>query len=306
MTQQFEPKYLSLTDEQINYSLEWTKKKLSCCDACPRQCKVNRLKGEVGKCKIGRFARISSAFPHFGEESCLVGYHGSGTIFFSGCNLNCVFCQNYEISQYPTGPECSPDLIAEMMLELQSLGCHNINLVSPSHVIPHIIEALAIAYRSGLQLPVVYNTNAYDAVESLKVLEFWVDIYMPDIKYWEETSAVKYSNARNYPTIAKDAIKEMYCQVGDLVLNSDGIALRGLLIRHLVMPNLVEESKNIMQWLAQNISVNTYINIMSQYRPTYKVPNNPEYTLISRRPYPTEMAEVKEFAKSVGLWRFAD
>ncbi len=300
------PVYLTEDEKVFKASLEWAHNILKECTACPRSCKVNRLKGEIGFCKIGRYARISSAFPHFGEESCLVGWRGSGTIFFSGCNLNCVFCQNYDISQYPSGPECSPEVIAETMLNLQSLGCHNINLVSPSHVIPQIIEALFIARQEGLRLPIVYNTNAYDLVESLKVLACWVDIYMPDIKYWKEESASKFSNAKNYPQTAKEAIKEMHRQVGDLQLDDNGIAVRGLLVRHLVMPNLIDETKEILKWLSKEISPNTYINIMAQYRPTFKVPNNPKYIEINRRPTYMEMQEAFSYAKSVGLTRFAD
>ncbi len=300
------PKYLSIDKDKENACMVWAQQSMKDCCACPRNCGVNRLENKTGFCKIGRYARVSSAFPHFGEESCLVGWRGSGTIFFSGCNLNCVFCQNYEISQYPSGPECSAEIIAEMMLNLQSLGCHNINLVSPSHVIPQIIEALIIAKKEGLKLPIVYNTNAFDSIESLKILENWVDIYMPDIKYWEEDTAKKYSNAKNYIDIAKEAVKEMHRQVGDLVITSDGIAQRGLLVRHLVMPNLINETKEILKWLATDISKNTYINIMEQYRPTYKVQINPEYSNISRRPNSEEIKEVFSFAKLLGLWRFAD
>lgn len=300
------PVYLQATEDEIKYSLEWANSILKNCTACPRSCGVNRAKGEIGFCKIGRYARVSSAFPHLGEEPCLTGWRGSGTIFFSGCNLNCVFCQNSDISQYPVGPECFPDELADVMIHLQSIGCHNINLVSPSHVVPQIIEALYIARDRGLRLPVVYNTNAYDSVNTLSYLKPWIDIYMPDFKYWDEESSAKYSNAKDYPSVAKLAIKEMHNQVGDLVLDSYGIAQRGLLIRHLVMPGLIEESKNIIAWLASEISKNTYINIMDQYRPAYKVLNSIRYSEIARRPIRDEINEVVEFAKSVGLWRFAD
>lgn len=300
------PVFFYICEEEEAKCLEWAYQSIKNCCACPRKCNVNRQENATGHCKIGRFARVSSAFPHFGEESCLVGWHGSGTIFFSGCNLNCVFCQNYEISQYPSGPECSAEVIAEMMLNLQAQGCHNINLVSPSHVIPQIIEALIIAKKEGLRLPIVYNTNAYDNVESLKILEHWIDIYMPDIKYWNVETSRKYSHAENYPDIARESIKEMYRQVGDLVIDSNGIARRGLLVRHLIMPGLINESREILKWLATDISKNTYINIMEQYRPTYKVPRHLEYSKISRRPTREELWEVISFAKSVGLWRFAD
>lgn len=300
------PVYLSIDKKKEEYCFEWINNTLRNCYACPRRCGVNRLENKIGHCKIGRYARVSSAFPHFGEESCLVGWRGSGTIFFSGCNLNCVFCQNYEISQYPSGAECSPEIIAEMMLNLQSLGCHNINLVSPSHVIPQIIEALIIAKQGGLEIPVVYNTNSYDCIDSLKILENWIDIYMPDIKYWEEETAYYYSNAKNYPETAKEAIKEMHRQVGDLVISTDGIAQRGLLVRHLVMPGLINETKEILKWIVTDISKNTYINIMEQYRPLYKVLNNPCYSKISRRPTQEEIQEVIHFAKLYGLSRIAE
>ncbi|MCA1900808.1 MAG: radical SAM protein [Candidatus Hydrogenedens sp.] len=297
------PVYLYISEDIEKQCFKWAHELLKNCCVCPRNCGVNRLENKTGHCKIGRYARVSSAFPHFGEEPCLVGWHGSGTIFFSGCNLNCVFCQNYEISQYPSGSECSPEIIAEMMLNLQSLGCHNINLVSPSHVVPQIIEALIIAKHGGLQIPIVYNTNSYDSVDSLKILENWIDIYMPDIKYWNEETAWNYSNAKNYPDIAKESIKEMHRQVGDLIINSDGIAQRGLLVRHLVMPSLIHETKEILKWLSTNISKNTYINIMEQYRPSYKVPDNPSYSSISRRPTWEEIEEAICFAKQCGLSR---
>ncbi|MCX8066006.1 MAG: radical SAM protein [Candidatus Hydrogenedentes bacterium] len=300
------PIYLCVSEDQLEGTVEWARNALLECSACPRNCKVNRYNGEIGFCKVGRYPRISSAFPHFGEEPCLTGWKGSGTIFFSGCNLNCVFCQNYEISQYPIGSECTPAELAEMMIQLQSIGCHNINLVSPSHVVPQIIESLFIARKKGLGLPIVYNTNAYDSVDTLSKLRLWIDIYMPDMKYWMEESSTKYSNAKSYPSIAKLAIKEMHNQVGDLILDPHGIAQRGLLVRHLVMPNMVEESKEIVKWLASEISKNTYINIMDQYRPAYKVPNNPKYTEIARRTTRAEIDEVFDFAKSVGLWRFAE
>ncbi len=301
-----EPIYFTINEDKEQECLKWAYNLLRCCRVCPRKCGVNRWEGKTGHCKIGRYARVSSAFPHFGEEPCLVGCRGSGTIFFSGCNLNCVFCQNYEISQYPEGSECSPEIIAEMMLNLQSLGCHNINLVSPSHVVPQIIESLIIAKREGLRLPIVYNTNAYDNIETLKILERWIDIYMPDFKYWDSRTARKYSNAEDYPEIARATIKEMHRQVGDLVITSDGIARHGLLVRHLVMPGMLHQTEEILKWLANQVSKDTYVNIMEQYRPTYKVPGNPDYSAISRRLTREEITEAFQIAKSLGLWRFAD
>jgi len=301
-----EPVYLKNGKEIEEKCLEWASSSLKNCHVCPRQCNVNRLENKKGHCKIGQYARVSSAFPHYGEESCLVGWRGSGTIFFSGCNLNCVFCQNFEISQYPEGPEYSPEIIAQVMLNLQSLGCHNINLVSPSHVVPQIIESLIIAKKEGLTIPIVYNTNAYDSLETLKILEYWVDIYMPDFKYWDSETSFKYSNAKDYPEIARATIKEMHRQVGDLVITSDGIARHGLLVRHLVMPGMLNQTEEILRWFATEISINTYINIMEQYRPSYKVPGTPEYSGISRQPTPEEIREAFNMAKSYGLWRFAE
>jgi putative pyruvate formate lyase activating enzyme len=275
---------------------------LASCRACPRGCNVDRLGSELGTCRIGRHARVSSAFPHFGEEACLRGTHGSGTIFFTGCNLQCVFCQNFDISQMLDGRECPAESIAELMLTLQSAGCHNINLVTPEHVVPQILEALALAVDSGLHIPIVYNTSAYDALESLRLLDGLVDIYMPDFKLWSEAVGERYLHARDYAERARAAIAEMHRQVGDLHFTPDGVACRGVLVRHLVMPGLLEESRAIFRWLAETLSRDTYVNIMGQYRPANRV-DPAQCSEINRPVTPREMSDAARLARTAGLWR---
>ncbi len=286
---------------------------LACCRACPRNCKVNRLAGEAKVCRTGRYAKVSSAFPHRGEEDCLRGTRGSGTIFFGMCNLHCVFCQNWDISQSPGGRESSPEQIADLMLYLQGQGCHNINLVTPEHVAPQLIEALAVAIERGLRLPIVYNTSAYDALSSLKLMDGLVDIYMPDFKFWSSTSAKRFAKAKDYPDRAREAIAEMHRQVGDLCLSPEGIACRGVLVRHLVMPGLLDESRAIFRWLADRVSPDTWVNIMGQYRPAYQVGSvadtgphagTPRYEEINRCPTPAELQATYQAAREAGLWRF--
>jgi len=240
------------------------------CHVCPHACSVNRLAGERGKCRTGAKAVVSSYGPHFGEEAPLVGKHGSGTIFFTNCNLKCLFCQNYSISQLGEGIEVTKEDIARMMLSLQNRGCHNINLVSPTHVVPQILEALEVAVESGLCLPLVYNSGGYDSVETLKLLDGIVDIYMPDMKYSDDNIAEELSGIKDYPSINKAAIKEMHRQVGDLQIDDEGIAQRGLLVRHLVLPHGLAGTQEIVDFLATEISINTYINVMAQYHPCYK------------------------------------
>ncbi len=237
------------------------------CRLCPRGCEVNRLENEKGICRTGRAAMVSAFSPHFGEEDPLVGSHGSGTIFMTNCNLLCVFCQNWEISHEGEGSEVGPKTLAGMMLQLQGLGCHNINFVTPSHVVPQILEALEYAVDSGLNVPLVYNTGGYDSVETLKLLEGIVDIYMPDFKFWDPEMARRYLKAPDYPDKAKDAIREMHRQVGDLTLDGNGIAQKGVLLRHLVMPGGTAGTRDIMRFVAEEISPDTYVNIMDQYRP---------------------------------------
>ncbi len=269
------------------------------CIVCPRGCKVNRYEGKKGECKTGRFAIVSSFGPHYGEEEPLVGRYGSGTVFFSGCNLHCVFCQNYEISQLVEGKEVDPFTLAEIFLEVQRMGCHNLNLVSPTHVVPQILEALLIAIPKGLRIPIVYNSGGYDSLLILKLLDGIVDIYMPDMKYSDSEIAQKYSEIKNYFEVSKKVLKEMHRQVGDLIIEN-GIAKRGLLIRHLVLPNKLAGSFKVLDFIAKEISINSFINIMDQYRPCYKAYSFKE---LSRRITYEEYEEVVKYAKKLGFKR---
>jgi len=240
------------------------------CCLCPRCCGVNRLASESGKCHVAGQVIVSSYGPHFGEEAPLVGKHGSGTIFFSYCNLQCVYCQNYSISQLGEGVEAGREELARMMLSLQAKGGHNINLVSPTHVVPFILDALELAVTKGLYLPLVYNSGGYDSVETLELLDGIVDIYMPDMKYADEKTAKQLSGIKDYPSINKAAIKEMHRQVGDLWIDEEGVAKRGLLVRHLVLPHGLAGTQEVVRFLAQEVSANTYLNIMAQYHPCYQ------------------------------------
>ncbi len=291
------PSYLSIDLKKLSERLL---ENLSACKICPRECGVNRLKNEKGHCNTGRNAIVSSYGPHFGEERELVGVSGSGTIFFSFCNLNCVFCQNYEISQLGEGKERDEEELAAIMLYLQEIGCHNINLVSPTHIVPQFLSALEIAVKQGLRLPIVYNSGGYDKVETLKLLDGVIDIYMPDVKYSDDENAQRYSNAPNYFEMNKAALKEMHRQVGDLICDERGIARRGLLIRHLVLPNRIAGSFSILEFIAHEISKDSYVNIMAQYRPCYRAPH---YLELSRRITNKEYEEVIEYARSLGLTR---
>ncbi len=270
------------------------------CDVCPLQCGVDRTRDELGICQTGRLAQVSSYGPHPGEERPLSGWRGSGTIFFARCNLRCVFCQNADISQASSGQEVGAKEIAGLMLELQRMGCHNINLVSPSHIVPQILEALPIAAQQGLTLPIVYNSGGYDSLEMLKLLEGVVDIYMPDMKYGDPDRANQYSGVRDYPRVNQAAVLEMQRQVGDLQLDQDGIAQRGLLIRHLVLPIGLADSELIFKFLAEEVSKNVYLNVMAQYRPAYKAHQVPE---LSRRLQPEEYRQAVKLAKQFGLSR---
>lgn len=291
--------------------IRWAKDQLRCCRACPRQCGADRAAGRPGDCRIAARAVVSSAYAHHGEEHCLSGCSGSGTLFFSSCNLHCVFCQNWAISQHVNGHKLDPEQLAALMLQLQDQGCHNINLVSPGHVLPQLVEALILAIGQGLALPVVYNTNAYDRVESLAQLGGLIDIYMPDFKCWKPETARRLLGAGDYPEIARRSIAEMHRQVGDLKVGVDGIAGRGLILRQLVLPGLAEESIDIMFWLAREISRDTFVNIMDQYHPDHLVgrigpEGNRAYPDIDRRVFPAEIAGVIQAARSAGLWRFSD
>jgi putative pyruvate formate lyase activating enzyme len=274
---------------------------LEACRLCPRTCGVNRLDGKTGVCRTGRRAIVSSAAPHFGEEKPLVGNRGSGAIFFSGCNLKCLFCQNYEISHLLAGDEVSAGRLAMLMLHLQKIGCHNLNLVTPTHVVPQILEALELAVKGGFRLPIVYNTGGYDDLEAIRFLDGIVDIYMPDIKYLSPEAAKEYSDAEDYPTVIKKVIREMHRQVGDLVISPEGIATRGLLVRHLVMPGMLEDTDRIVSFLAGNISQDTYINIMAQYRPEYLAYEHPP---LDRPLSRDEWREALRLARAAGLHRF--
>lgn len=273
---------------------------LSDCNGCPQHCGTDRTINSDGICKTGRLARIASYNPHFGEESPLVGLHGSGTIFFSNCNLNCHFCQNFEISQHGVGQEVTPQRLSNMMLDLQDQGCQNINLVTPSHVVPQILEALILAIPDGLNLPLVYNSSAYDSIQTLKNLEGIIDIYMPDFKFWDSNYFAEICSADNYREIACDVIKEMHRQVGDLQLANDNIARRGLLVRHMVMPGRLSDTESIVKFLAKEISTNTYINLMAQYRPTPGVAQNSE---LSRPIEKSEFRQALRFARDAGIQR---
>jgi len=300
----FEPAYLALHRRgELARRAEAALHHLESCDICPRTCGDNRFE-EIGTvCKTGRHARVVSYFPHMGEEDPLRGWEGSGTIFFGRCSLRCVFCQNYDISQMDTGREVTPQRLAQMMLELQRQNCHNINFVTPSHVVPQILEALVLAAEQGLRLPLVYNTGAYDTLHTLRLLDGIVDIYMPDFKFWDRDLARRYLAAPDYPEVARRAFREMQRQVGVLRLDEDGIARRGLLVRHLVMPGCQQDSARIMHFLAGEISPDTYVNIMAQYRPEGKVTAG-KYPEINRGPTSAELQSVYVAARTAGLWRF--
>ena len=297
----FEPAYLKLKAQgELEKRIKTLFKKLESCDLCPRKCRVNRLKDEKGVCKTGNKAVVSSFGPHFGEESPLVGHSGSGTIFFTHCNLGCIFCQNYDISHQGYGNPVDEEYIVKVMLKLQNMGCHNINFVTPTHVIPQIVKAVSQAAEEGLNLPLVYNSGGYDSVETLRILDGIFDIYMPDFKYSDPDVAKKYSNAPDYPEVIKSALKEMHRQVGDLVLDSRGIAQRGLLIRHLVLPDDQAGTSETMRFISKELSVNSYVNVMQQYRPEYKAC---EYPPLDRRIKRDEFLKAVKIAKDNGIKR---
>ena len=302
----FEPAYVATYRQgEFPARVEAALAELEDCCVCPRNCHVDRLLDKARVCNTGRHAIISNAFPHFGEEDCLRGWNGSGTIFFGFCNLRCVFCQNWDISQQHAGSECSAEDIATLMLQLQDRGCHNINFVTPEHVAPQVIEAIAAAVPRGLNVPVVYNTSAYDSIQSLKLMEGLIDIYMPDFKFFSYQPSRSYLKAKDYPARAGEAIKEMHRQVGDLRFGDDGLARRGLLLRHLLMPNYVDDAREIFKWLAEEISPDTYVNIMDQYRPQHQVGGcGDKYEAINRRPSAAELDRAFAAARQAGLWRF--
>lgn len=271
------------------------------CILCPRYCRVDRTKGQVGKCRATDRVKVSSAFPHFGEEAPLVGTKGSGTIFFSNCGLRCIYCQNYNISIEGLGEEISDRTLAKIMVDIQKRGCHNINLVTPTHYVPSIVRALSMAIPMGLRIPLVYNTGGYDKPETIQLLDGIIDIYLPDFKYSSPDIAARYSSdAYNYPYYARLVLKEIYRQVGDLVTDGRGIARRGLILRHLILPNRLSGTEEVLKFVAENLSKTTYINLMRQYRPEYRAS---EYKELNRRITSSEYTEALGWARKFGLNR---
>ncbi len=298
----FEPAYLRLLRSgELARRARRARQRLRECDLCARYCRIDRLRTVKGAvCRTGELARVSSFAPHHGEEDPLRGWRGSGTIFFSWCNLRCIFCQNWDISWQGQGREVAIPELAAMMLALQGHGCHNINFVSPSHVVARIIEALVLAAEDGLRLPLVYNTGGYDSPEALNLLDGVVDIYMPDVKYGDSKMARKYSKIRDYAAVNQRAVKEMHRQVGDLVLDESGVARRGLLARHLVLPGGLAGTQEVLRFLAEEIGKDTYVNIMAQYRPSFRAKEYPE---LRRSASPAEMREAYDLARRFGLGR---
>jgi len=298
------PAYKKLEEEgKLAKRIERAYEKLEHCELCPRRCGVNRRNGETGFCNATDKLVVHSHVPHFGEERPLVGSQGSGTIFFSNCNLRCVFCQNYPIAHKGDGIPTSDEELADQMIDLQNRGCHNINLVTPTHVMPNILNATRKALKKGLRLPLCYNTGGYELAENVELLEDIVDIYLPDLKFMDGEKSDKYAvrGAEDYPEKAQAAIEEMYRQVGDLLKDEQGHALRGLMLRHLVMPNRVTNPRDFVHWIADNLSTDTYVNIMSQYRVEFQAY---EYEKIDRAINPGEFVEAMEWAKEAGLDNF--
>jgi putative pyruvate formate lyase activating enzyme len=295
------PRYIELDEKgDLAKRIRTLNEILSECSLCPRRCGVNRIQAELGYCGAGSELTVSSVFPHFGEEAPLVGYRGSGTIFLTHCNLRCVFCQNYDISHLGRGERTSPSQMASYMMRLQELGCHNINFVTPTHYVPQIVASLPEAIDLGLKLPLVYNCSGYESLEVIKLLDGIIDIYMPDAKYAGEEPAKRFSNAPDYPHVLKEVLKEMYRQVGDLQMDEDGIAERGLLIRHLVMPGNLGGTEDLMKFIAEEISRDSYVNVMQQYRPEHKSFDYPE---LSRRITYDEYLGAIKTARRFGLHR---
>lgn len=296
----YTPAYLNLYENgELDRRIEKVAVIYKECTLCPHNCKIDRSVYKTGKCCSGMLPVVSSANPHFGEEPPLVGYSGSGTIFFTNCNLHCIYCQNYDISQMQTGQEISHYDLSELMIALQKRGCHNINFVTPTHMIYPILQALKIAIERGLNIPLVYNSGGYDSVDTLRLLDGIIDIYMPDFKYFNDNTGEVLSGIKSYPETAQMAITEMHRQTGDLKLDENEIAYRGLLIRHLVLPSHISESKKILEFVL-NLSQNAYVNIMDQYRPEYRAA---ECSSITRRISTEEYLDVVEYAKKLGLTR---
>jgi putative pyruvate formate lyase activating enzyme len=295
------PSYLeNLSLSEIKDRAEELHKLQKNCRLCPHNCEIERTEGKIGVCFTTDKPKISSVHPHFGEEPPLVGTNGSGTIFFTNCNLNCLFCQNFDISQLHGGREVSLEQLANAMLNLQNIGCHNINFVTPTHVIPQIVDALILAIQQGLEIPLVYNCGGYESVETLKLLDGIIDIYMPDIKYSDNEFARKYSGAKNYWDVVRKALKEMHKQVGDLQISRRGFAQRGLLVRHLVLPNNIAGSVKVIDFVAQEISADSYLNIMDQFRPSFRAHKIKE---LNRSISHTEYSDVVDYAIAAGITR---
>ena len=279
-------------------------RRLEQCRLCPRACGARRLDGERGTCRVARRARVSAAFAHHGEERCLSGTRGSGTVFFEGCPLGCIFCQNFDTSRGTAGEELEARELARLFLELEELGCHNLNLVTPTHVVPQVLEALALAIREGFALPLVYNSGGYEALDTLRQLEGVVDVYMPDFKLWSPALAARLLGARDYPGTARAALREMHRQVGDLVLDAHGIAVRGLLVRHLVLPGHLEQSAAILAWIAGELGPATWVNVMGQYHPAGRVSRGAvRWPELARRLSAREGRLALEMARNAGLQR---
>lgn len=298
-----EPRFLELGEEEFRERVEGLWTRYADCDLCAYDCQVDRTSGEVGACNVDDTVYVSSYFAHFGEEDVLRGWNGSGTIFLTHCNMSCVFCQNFEVSHEERGRKATPEEIAEMALELQRKGCHNINFVSPTHHSPHLVESLRIARNKGLELPVVWNCGGYESPEILELLDGVIDIYMPDVKWSSDKLAAEYSKAPNYWSNVRESLKEMHRQVGDLSVDGDGLATRGLLVRHLLMPDAVENAMDVVEYIADEISRDTFVNVMAQYAPHYKAKTEERYSEISRSITREEYRRVVEHAREVGLER---
>ena len=305
------PNFRDLPEGEFRRRVDELWRRYAECNLCAYDCGVDRTAGETGACRVDDTAFVSSYFPHHGEEDCLRGTHGSGTIFLANCNMTCVFCQNFETSHEAVGEEVTPEEIAEMALELQSRGCHNVNFVSPTHYSPHLVEAVSIARKRGLDVPIVWNCGGYERREVLSLLDGVIDIYMPDVKWSDDRAATKYSRAPGYWENVRRSLAEMHRQVGDLELASGsrddalraGLATGGLLVRHLVMPNHVENAQGVLTYVAEEISTDTYVNLMAQYRPYYRAKSEQRYEEISRPITREEYREVVDYAHELGLDR---
>ena len=302
-SQESHPVYLSTRFAgELSRKADHLEARSSPCRLCPHECGVHRLDGERGRCRLGTETLVASASPHFGEEAPLVGQGGSGTIFFASCNMACVFCQNYEISHSASGDVLTAEQLAGVMLRLQRLGCHNINLVTPTHVVHAIVRALAIAAPAGLHIPLVYNCGGYESVDTLRLLDGVIDIYMPDIKYSSNEEARRYSGVQDYWERTTDAVHEMYRQVGDLQIDAHGVARRGLLIRHLVLPGDLAGTSRVVEFIAREISRDSYVNVMGQYRPCFKASRIPELSRpVTRSEYLQSVTEARRAGLSRGL-----